>query len=82
MIAAGGVTAAGVGALYFNYGRPANPVRIGVIGTGDEGNVLIGAINPNYVEVKAICDIQTLKRFPSLSTVIGRLRMPRNTEKA
>lgn len=63
VIAAGGVTAAGIGALYFNYGRPANPVRIGVIGTGDEGNVLIGALNPNYVEVKAICDIRPSSVF-------------------
>ncbi|MEC9092942.1 MAG: Gfo/Idh/MocA family oxidoreductase [Planctomycetota bacterium] len=63
VIAAGGVTAAGVGALYFNYGRPANPVRVAVIGTGDEGNVLIGALNPNYVEVKAICDIRPSSIF-------------------
>ena len=29
-----------------------------VIGTGDEGNVLIGAINPDYVRVVAISDIR------------------------
>ncbi len=63
VIAAGGVSAAGIGALYFGYGRPANPVRVGVIGTGDEGNVLIGAINPNYVEVKAICDVRPSSIF-------------------
>ena len=63
VIAAGGVTAAGIGALYFGYGRPANPVRVAVIGTGDEGNVLIGALNPNYVEVKAICDIRPSSIF-------------------
>lgn len=63
VIAAGGVSAAGIGALYFNYGRPANPVRVAVIGTGDEGNVLIGALNPNYVEVKAICDIRPSSIF-------------------
>ena len=49
---------AGLGAMYFGYGKVADPVRIGVIGTGDEGNVLIGACNPNYVTVKAIADIR------------------------
>lgn len=57
-IAAGGATAAGVGAMYFGYGRPNRPVRVCVIGTGDEGSVLMGAINPDFVEVKAICDIR------------------------
>ena len=57
-IAAGGVTAAGVGAMYFGYGRPNRPVRVCVIGTGDEGSVLIGAINPDYVQVTSICDIR------------------------
>lgn len=55
-VAAGGV---GFGAAYFGYGASVrNPVRVGVIGTGDEGNVLIGAINPNYIEVVAIADIR------------------------
>ena len=34
------------------------PVRVGVIGTGDEGSVLLGAINPKYIAVKAIADIR------------------------
>jgi predicted dehydrogenase len=29
-----------------------------VIGTGDEGNVLIGSLNPDYVDVVSICDIR------------------------
>ena len=57
-IAAGGITAAGVGAMYFGYQRPNRPVRVCVIGTGDEGSVLMGAINPDYVQVTAICDIR------------------------
>ncbi|MDA8746312.1 Gfo/Idh/MocA family oxidoreductase [Rubripirellula amarantea] len=58
-IVAGGVaTGAGLGAAYFGYGKVDKPVRIAVIGTGDEGNVLIGGCNPDYVEVKAICDIR------------------------
>ncbi len=57
-IAAGGIAAAGVGGMYFGYHQPRNPVRICIIGTGDEGNVLIGGLNPDYVEVKSICDIR------------------------
>ncbi len=52
-------TGAGLGAKYFGYGKPpSEPVRVGVIGTGDEGGVLIGAINPKYVQVVAIADIR------------------------
>ena len=57
-IAAGGVAAAGAGAMYYGYQQPNRQVRVCVIGTGDEGNVLMGAINPAYVQVTAICDIR------------------------
>lgn len=57
--AAVAVPAVGLGAFYFGYGKVHGaPVRVGVIGTGDEGSVLIGAVNPEYVEVKAIADIR------------------------
>ncbi len=39
VIAAGAVSGAGLGAMYFGYNKIADPVRVGVIGTGDEGNV-------------------------------------------
>ena len=58
IIAAGAVTGAGLGAAYFGYGKVKDPVRVAVIGTGDEGNVLIGGCNPEYVDVKVICDIR------------------------
>ena len=49
----------GLGAAYFGYGAKVDrPLRVGIIGTGDEGNVLIGALNPAYVEVVAIADIR------------------------
>lgn len=53
-------TGAGLGAMYFKYGETigGDPLRVGVIGTGDEGNVLIGALNPEFVQVKAIADIR------------------------
>jgi len=58
-VAAAATPPAVMGAVYFGYGRQlSDPVRIGVIGTGDEGNVLIGAMNPDFVQVVAICDIR------------------------
>ncbi len=58
VVAAGAVTGAGLGAMYFNYGKVGDPLRVGIIGTGDEGQVLIGALNPDYVQVTAIADIR------------------------
>jgi predicted dehydrogenase len=58
VVAAGAVSGAGLGAMYFGYSKVANPVRIGIIGTGDEGQVLIGGCTPDYVDVVAICDIR------------------------
>ncbi|MBT4694267.1 MAG: Gfo/Idh/MocA family oxidoreductase, partial [Planctomycetaceae bacterium] len=40
------------------YSSVAEPIRVGVIGTGDEGSVLIGALNPEYVQVVAIADLR------------------------
>jgi predicted dehydrogenase len=87
IVAAGAVSGAGLGAMYFGYGRVNDPVRVAVIGTGDEGNVLIGGCSPEYVQVKAICDIRpfsihrafhgewttpsTLARRPGLMSVYG-----------
>lgn len=62
-VAAGVVSGAGLGAMYFNYSKVDKPVRIGIIGTGDEGGVLIGALNPNYVEVAAIADIRPYNKY-------------------
>jgi predicted dehydrogenase len=58
VVGAGAVSGAGLGAYYFGYQAINDPVRIGVIGTGDEGNVLIGGCTPEYVTVKAICDVR------------------------
>ncbi len=49
----------GLGSYYFKYGNSVSePVRVGLIGTGDEGSVLLGAINPKFIQVKAIADIR------------------------
>ena len=55
----GAATGATLGSLYFNYGAIKNDrLRVGIIGTGDEGGVLIGALNPDYIDVVAIADIR------------------------
>ena len=51
------------GGYYYGYGTPDKPVRIGVIGTGDEGSVLIGACNPAFVDIVAIADIRSYNRW-------------------
>ena len=58
MVGAGIVSGAGLGASYFRYSPVGDPLRVAVIGSGDEGNVLIGAMNPNYVDLVAICEIR------------------------
>ncbi|MDO5554138.1 MAG: Gfo/Idh/MocA family oxidoreductase [Planctomycetia bacterium] len=61
---AAAVPAASLGAFYFGYSQvKGTPVRVAVLGTGDEGSVLLGAINPDYVEVKAIADIRPYNQF-------------------
>jgi len=63
-IMAGVVSGGGLGAFYFGYeASVANPVRVAVLGTGDEGSVLIGAINPKFIEVKAIADLRPYNRY-------------------
>lgn len=58
-IAAGAVSGAGLGAMYFGYESSIkDPLRVGVIGTGDEGNVLLGSVTPSYIQVVAISDIR------------------------
>jgi predicted dehydrogenase len=58
-LAASAVAGASLGSLYFGYEKSIpSPLRVGVIGAGDEGNVLIGAINPNFIQVVAISEIR------------------------
>jgi predicted dehydrogenase len=71
-VAAGVVGAAGLGGFYFGYGKAlGNPVRVGVIGTGDEGSVLIGSLNPSFVEVKSICDVRPYNRHRAFQGEFG-----------
>jgi len=58
-VAAGVVVGGGLGAFYYGYEKAlGSPVRVGVIGTGDHCGVLIGAVNPAFVEVKSIADVR------------------------
>lgn len=51
------------GAYYYGYSTPEKPVKIGIIGTGDEGSVLLGACNPAFVDIVAIADIRSYNRW-------------------
>jgi len=46
-------------ALYWGYGElEGDPVRVGVIGTGNQGRALIRSMNPDYHKVVAFSDIR------------------------
>jgi predicted dehydrogenase len=46
-------------AAYFGYQKlSGRPVRTGLIGAGDQGGVLIGSHNPEFLEFVAYCDIR------------------------
>jgi predicted dehydrogenase len=46
-------------AAYFGYkGMQGKPVKAALIGGGDEGGVLVGEHNPEYLEFVAVCDIR------------------------
>lgn len=49
----------GLGSYYYGYGEKINePLRVAALGTGDEGSVLLGAINPEFIQITAIADIR------------------------
>jgi predicted dehydrogenase len=63
-LAAGLATGAGLGSIYFGYGKSVgSPLRVGVLGTGDEGSVLLGAHSPDFLNVVAIADIRPYNIF-------------------
>jgi predicted dehydrogenase len=58
-VAAGSAAVAvGVGAYYGYTKLHGNPVRTGLIGAGDEGGVLVGEHNPEFLEFVAYSDIR------------------------
>ncbi|MFL5243740.1 MAG: Gfo/Idh/MocA family protein [Gemmataceae bacterium] len=58
MIAGGAALPIGA-AMYFGYQKlQGNPVKVGLIGAGDEGGVLVGEHNPDYLQFVAVADIR------------------------
>lgn len=54
-----------LGAAYFGYSElKGSPVKVGFIGTGDEGNVLLTQHPPKYMDIVAVADLRpsNLKR--------------------
>jgi predicted dehydrogenase len=53
----------GLGAVYFGYkSLEGKPVKVGFIGTGDEGSVLITEHPPEYMDIVAIADLRPTNR--------------------
>jgi predicted dehydrogenase len=62
MLAAGAVLPVSA-AAYFGYKKlHGTPVKVGLIGAGDEGGVLVGEHNPEYLEFVAVADIRPSNR--------------------
>lgn len=62
-ITAAAATTTGLGAAYFGYEKlKGKPVKVGFIGTGDEGSVLITQHPPEYMDIVAIADLRPSNR--------------------
>src|SRR5437879_3451296 len=58
-LAATGAVAGSAAMVYYGYQSvQGNPVRAALIGGGDEGGVLVGEHNPEYLHFLAVCDIR------------------------
>ncbi|QDT16162.1 Gfo/Idh/MocA family protein [Alienimonas californiensis] len=56
-VAGGAAAAGGLGAAYFGYSKlKGDAVKVGFIGVGDEGNILITEHPPEYMEIVAVAD--------------------------
>lgn len=57
----------GLGAAYFGYEQlKGDPVKVGFIGTGDEGSVLLTQHPPAYMDIVAVADIRDTNRVRAL----------------
>lgn len=58
-------------AAYYGYTKlHGGPVKAGLIGSGDEGGVLVGEHNPEYLEFIGVADIRPFNRRRTMSTVM------------
>lgn len=63
-VLAAAVPAVGVGSFYAGYSKThGRRMRVAVMGVGDEGSVLLGACNPEFVEIVAIADIRPYNQY-------------------
>jgi predicted dehydrogenase len=59
LVISGSAVAVAGTAAYFGYQSiQGNPVKAALIGGGDEGGVLVGEHNPEFLEFVAVCDIR------------------------
>lgn len=59
LVISGSAVAVAGTAAYFGYQSiKGNPVKAALIGGGDEGGVLVGEHNPEFLEFVAVCDIR------------------------
>ncbi len=57
----------GLGAMYFGYEElKGDPVRVGFIGTGDEGSILLTEHPSDYMDIVAIADLRPSNRRRAL----------------
>jgi predicted dehydrogenase len=45
-------------AAYTYAATQAKPIEAAIIGTGNEGRVLLGAADPSYIQIRAMCDLR------------------------
>ena len=58
------VPAVGLGAFCAGYSQThGRRMRVAVMGVGDEGSVLLGACNPEFIEIVAIADIRPYNQY-------------------
>ena len=56
-----------LGAAYFGYGAlTGDPIKVGFIGTGDEGSVLLTQHPPDYMNIVSIADLRAKNRVRAL----------------
>jgi predicted dehydrogenase len=56
-----------LGAAYFGYSHlSGNPVKVGFIGSGDEGSVLLTQHPPEYMDIVAVADLRESNRLRAL----------------
>jgi predicted dehydrogenase len=61
-------TGATIGATYFGYeALKGNPVKVGFIGTGDEGMILLQEHPPEFMDIVAIADLRPSNRKRALN---------------